>query len=94
MDRDWNVTRITRERKDTAWKQLGTSGSGNHFVEFGVLSLAAGRQAAWARGGRVCRAAQPQRQPRRGGRGVQHVQPNRPGGVAASGTRTSAGWRG
>src|SRR6185503_10452483 len=39
MDRDWGVTRITRERKDTAWKQLGTSGSGNHFVEFGVLSL-------------------------------------------------------
>jgi tRNA-splicing ligase RtcB len=39
MDHDWNVTRITRERKDTAWKQLGTSGSGNHFVEFGVLSL-------------------------------------------------------
>ena len=40
MDHDWNVTRITRERKDTAWRQLGTSGSGNHFVEFGVLSLA------------------------------------------------------
>jgi tRNA-splicing ligase RtcB len=40
MDEDWNVTRITREKKDTAWKQLGTSGSGNHFVEFGVLSLA------------------------------------------------------
>jgi tRNA-splicing ligase RtcB (3'-phosphate/5'-hydroxy nucleic acid ligase) len=39
MDRDWGVTRITRERKDTAWRQLGTSGSGNHFVEFGVLSL-------------------------------------------------------
>jgi tRNA-splicing ligase RtcB len=39
MDADWNVTRITRERKDTAWKQLGTSGSGNHFVEFGVLSI-------------------------------------------------------
>jgi tRNA-splicing ligase RtcB len=39
MDQDWTVTRITRERKDTAWKQLGTSGSGNHFVEFGVLSL-------------------------------------------------------
>jgi tRNA-splicing ligase RtcB (3'-phosphate/5'-hydroxy nucleic acid ligase) len=39
MDRDWNITRITRERKDTAWKQLGTSGSGNHFVEFGVFSL-------------------------------------------------------
>ncbi|HEX3601858.1 MAG TPA: RtcB family protein [Lacipirellulaceae bacterium] len=39
MDENWNVTRITRERKDTAWRQLGTSGSGNHFVEFGVLSL-------------------------------------------------------
>ena len=39
MDQDWNVTRITREKKDRAWQQLGTSGSGNHFVEFGVLSL-------------------------------------------------------
>lgn len=39
MDRDWSVTRITRERKDTAWKQLGTSGSGNHFVEFGLVTL-------------------------------------------------------
>jgi tRNA-splicing ligase RtcB len=40
MDQDWEVTRITRERKDTAWKQLGTSGSGNHFAEFGVLTFA------------------------------------------------------
>lgn len=40
MDEDWSITRITNERKDTAWKQLGTSGSGNHFVEYGVLSLA------------------------------------------------------
>jgi tRNA-splicing ligase RtcB (3'-phosphate/5'-hydroxy nucleic acid ligase) len=39
MDQDWSITRITRERKDRAWKQLGTSGSGNHFVEFGQLSL-------------------------------------------------------
>lgn len=39
MDQDWTVTPITRERKDRAWKQLGTSGSGNHFVEFGVLTL-------------------------------------------------------
>jgi tRNA-splicing ligase RtcB len=39
MDQDWTVTKITRERKDRAWKQLGTSGSGNHFVEFGVLTL-------------------------------------------------------
>lgn len=39
MDQDWDVTRITREKKDTAWRQLGTSGSGNHFVEFGILTL-------------------------------------------------------
>ncbi|QDT69917.1 RNA-splicing ligase RtcB [Planctomycetes bacterium MalM25] len=39
MDRDWNVTRVTRQKKDTAWNQLGTSGSGNHFVEFGELVL-------------------------------------------------------
>jgi len=39
MDQDWSVTRVTRERKDRAWKQLGTSGSGNHFVEFGVFTL-------------------------------------------------------
>jgi tRNA-splicing ligase RtcB len=40
MDRDWTITKITKERKDRAHKQLGTSGSGNHFVEFGVLTLA------------------------------------------------------
>ncbi|MHB8951895.1 MAG: RtcB family protein [Pirellulaceae bacterium] len=39
MDQDWSVTRVTREHKDKAWRQLGTSGSGNHFVEFGILSL-------------------------------------------------------
>jgi tRNA-splicing ligase RtcB len=39
MDQDWSITRITREKKDLAWSQLGTSGSGNHFVDFGVLHL-------------------------------------------------------
>ncbi len=39
MDQDWTVSRITREMKDKAWAQLGTSGSGNHFVEFGLLTL-------------------------------------------------------
>lgn len=39
MDQDWEISRVTREHKDKAWKQLGTSGSGNHFVEFGVLTL-------------------------------------------------------
>lgn len=41
MDADWSVSPITWENKDKAWKQLGTSGSGNHFVEFGVLTLTA-----------------------------------------------------
>jgi len=40
MDQDWTVSRITRESKDKAWNQLGTSGSGNHFVEFGIFELA------------------------------------------------------
>ncbi len=39
MDRDWSVSPITRENKDKAWKQLGTSGSGNHFVEFGTVTI-------------------------------------------------------
>lgn len=38
MDADWNVTPVTAKLKDKAWSQLGTSGSGNHFVEFGVLT--------------------------------------------------------
>lgn len=40
MDSDWNVSPITQRNRDRAWKQLGTSGSGNHFVEFGKLTLA------------------------------------------------------
>ncbi len=39
MDLNWNISPITRENKDKAWDQLGTSGSGNHFVEFGVLEI-------------------------------------------------------
>jgi tRNA-splicing ligase RtcB len=39
MDRDWNVSPVTARNKDKARRQLGTSGSGNHFVEFGVLTV-------------------------------------------------------
>ncbi|RLS35247.1 MAG: RtcB family protein [Planctomycetota bacterium] len=39
LDQDWDVTRVTRELKPKAWAQLGTSGSGNHFVEFGIVTL-------------------------------------------------------
>lgn len=41
LDQDWSVSQITRRNKDKAWKQLGTSGSGNHFVEFGEFTLTA-----------------------------------------------------
>ena len=39
MDENWSISRVTREHKDKARRQLGTSGSGNHFVEFGVVTL-------------------------------------------------------
>lgn len=39
MDADWSSTPLTRRLKDKAWAQLGSSGSGNHFVEFGVLDI-------------------------------------------------------
>ncbi len=39
MEEDWSVSKITRQCKDKAWFQLGSSGSGNHFVEFGTLTL-------------------------------------------------------
>jgi tRNA-splicing ligase RtcB len=39
MDEDWNVSPVTREYRDKAHRQLGTSGSGNHFVEFGEVEF-------------------------------------------------------
>ena len=39
MDLDWSVTEATRRSRDRAWSQLGTSGSGNHFVEFGSFRV-------------------------------------------------------
>ena len=40
MDEDWGVTAITAKLKGKGRAQLGSSGSGNHFVEYGVLTLA------------------------------------------------------
>jgi tRNA-splicing ligase RtcB len=39
LDEDWNVTPVTARVFPKARGQLGTSGSGNHFVEFGTLTL-------------------------------------------------------
>ncbi|MGZ3811106.1 MAG: RtcB family protein [Mucilaginibacter sp.] len=38
----WNETKIIRGLRDRAYAQLGTSGTGNHFVEWGELTIAAG----------------------------------------------------
>ncbi len=38
LDVNWSVSPITKQDKDKAWAQLGTSGSGNHFVEFGLFT--------------------------------------------------------
>ena len=39
MDEDWAFSPVANKHKDKAWNQLGTSGSGNHFAEFGTLTL-------------------------------------------------------
>ena len=42
LDADWSITPLVRKlRAEKAPGQLGTSGSGNHFVEFGILTLPA-----------------------------------------------------
>jgi tRNA-splicing ligase RtcB len=39
MAEDWAFCPVVKSLKDKAQQQLGTSGSGNHFAEFGRLSL-------------------------------------------------------
>ncbi len=39
LDADWSVSPVTRRSFDKARDQLGSSGSGNHFAEFGVFTL-------------------------------------------------------
>ncbi len=36
---EWRGLDLAKKLQDKAWSQLGTSGSGNHFVEFGTLTL-------------------------------------------------------
>ncbi len=37
--RDFDTNPLTKSLKDKAWSQLGSSGGGNHFVEFGILEF-------------------------------------------------------
>ena len=39
MDEDWSFCPVTKQCRDKAARQLGSSGSGNHFAEFGTLTL-------------------------------------------------------
>jgi tRNA-splicing ligase RtcB len=39
LDEDWSVTEVTKRVFPKARAQLGTSGSGNHFVEWGIFTL-------------------------------------------------------
>ena len=36
---EWEALPLLRQLKDKAWTQLGTSGGGNHFVEWGILTV-------------------------------------------------------
>jgi tRNA-splicing ligase RtcB (3'-phosphate/5'-hydroxy nucleic acid ligase) len=36
-DEDWQLTKAMAHLRDKAWAQLGTSGSGNHFLDVGVI---------------------------------------------------------
>jgi len=39
LDADWSVSPVTRRNFEKARGQLGSSGSGNHFAEFGIVTL-------------------------------------------------------
>jgi tRNA-splicing ligase RtcB len=39
LDENWNITRVTKDIKDKAHRQLGSSGSGNHFCDVGIVSF-------------------------------------------------------
>jgi len=39
LEEDWSITGVTKHNFEKARVQLGTSGSGNHFAEFGIVTL-------------------------------------------------------
>lgn len=40
---EWSATKLIRSLKDKAYSQLGTSGTGNHFVEWGTFDVIDGQ---------------------------------------------------
>ncbi len=53
LDEDWSISPVTDRLRDKAWAQLGTSGSGNHFVEFGEFLITPEQAAELAKSGTV-----------------------------------------
>ena len=51
LDEDWSISPVTDRLRDKAWAQLGTSGSGNHFVEFGEFLITPDQAAELAKSG-------------------------------------------
>ncbi|MBC8145845.1 MAG: RtcB family protein, partial [bacterium] len=47
-DDDWSATKLLQCLKDKGYAQLGTSGSGNHFIDGGVLEVTAEHAATLA----------------------------------------------
>ncbi len=39
LDKDWGISPVTKKNFGKARSQLGSSGSGNHFVEYGIMTL-------------------------------------------------------
>lgn len=39
LEEDWSITDVTQRVHEKAKGQIGTSGSGNHFVEWGILTI-------------------------------------------------------
>ncbi len=77
MDGDWSFAPFVAHLKDKAWSQLGTSGSGNHFVEFGLLTVE--NEAAGLPVGVYLALLIAQRQPRHGQRDCHALQQDRHG---------------
>ena len=83
IDQDWSITQVTRTHKDLARAQLGSSGSGNHFAEFGMLTLEHDDEQLGPESGPVRGPLDPQRQPGDGIGGLPGLQRDRPGEAAA-----------
>ena len=37
----WNATKVIRDLRSKAIRQIGSSGTGNHFVEWGIMQISA-----------------------------------------------------